>query len=184
MNLIVFGILIGLVVIALAFAWWQNLRAVQARRALSQAVEEFPSKLLDALRLMVQFNQEGAPIEAVLSEPWHGAIDYVDVNEDGQRELLVQYPTGAHGSALRILAWRNGKFDELAGLGVGTPVGFEFGDFDGDGKVEIRTQETDWSAGLPYVSAPRSVLLFRWNGTKFVEVSRNGPATENIRKLG
>ncbi len=184
MNLTVFGILVGLVVITLTFAWWQNLRAVRAKQALCQAVEELPSKLLDALRLIVQFNQDGSAIDPVLSEPWHGAIDYVDVNEDGQRELLVQYPTGAHGSVLRILSWQKGKFAELAGLGVGTPVGFEFGDFDGDGKVEIRTEETDWSAGLPYVSAPRSVLLFRWNGTKFVEVSRKSPATASSQQLG
>jgi hypothetical protein len=174
-DVIVFGILLGLVAITLGFAWWQNRKAVRARQALSLAVEELPSKVVDALRFIVRFNQEGSTIDPVLSEPWHGAIDYVDVNEDGQKELLVQYPTGAHGSALRVLAWQNGKLEELAALGVGTPVGFEFGDFDGDGRVEIRTQETDWSVGLPYVRAPRSVLLLRWNGTKFVEVSRKSP---------
>jgi len=175
-DLIVFGILVGFVAITLGFAWWQNRKAVRAKQALNLAVEEFPSKVVDALRFIVQFSQQGSTIDPILSKPWHGAIDYVDVNEDGQRELLVQYPTGAHGSALRILAWQKGKFEELAGLGVGTPVGFEFGDFDGDGKVEIRTQETDWSVGLPYVNAPRCILLYRWDGTKFVEVSRKSPS--------
>ena len=119
-----------------------------------------------------------------INEPWHGAIEYIDVNDDGQNELLIQYPTVAHGSALRILAWQNDKFEELASLGVGTPAGFEFGDFDGDGRVEIRTQETDWSVGLPYVRAPRLVLLFRWNGAKFAEVSRTNPAAESSQQLG
>jgi hypothetical protein len=177
-DLIVFGTLVGFVVITLGLAWWQIRKAVRARQALSLAVEELPSKVVDAIRLIVQFNQEGLTMDPALREPWRGAIDYVDVNEDGQRELLVQYPTGAHGSALKILVWQDGKFQELASLGVGTPVGFEFGDFDGDGKVEIRTQETDWTVGLPYVSAPRSVLLFRWNGTKFVEVSSKSTSAE------
>ncbi len=86
--------------------------------------------------------------------------------------MLIQYPIGAHGSALKIFGWRGSEYEELAHLTVGTPVGFDIGDFDGDGKIEIRTQETDWTTGLPYVSAPRIVLLMRWDGTRFAEVSR------------
>jgi hypothetical protein len=37
--------------------------------------------------------------------------------------------------------------DEIGGLGVGRPVGFDVGDFDGDCQIEMRTAETDWSAG-------------------------------------
>lgn len=178
MDLIVYGILVGLVVISLGFALWQSRNAARARQALILTQEELPSKVADAARLIVQFNQEASTIEPVSREPWCGAVDYVDVNGDGLRELLVQYPTGAHGSTLKILVWQDGQFQELSSLGVGTPVGFEFGDFDGDGKVEIRTQETDWTGGLPYVSAPRSVLLFRWNGSKFIEVSRKSTSEE------
>jgi len=181
---IVIAILLALVAIALGFAWWQGRKAVLARRTLVLAVEELPSKVIGAVRFILQLDQQGSTIDPVVAERWCGAIDYVDVNEDGREELLVQYPTGAHGSALRILVWRNNKFEELASLRVGTPVGFEFGDFDGDGRVEIRTQETDWSVNLPYVRAPQSVLLFRWNGTEFAEVSKKSSAAENNQQLG
>jgi hypothetical protein len=73
---------------------------------------------------------------------------------------------------LKVFGWKHGEFGELADLRVGTPVGFDVGDFDSDGKVEIKTEETDWSAGLPYVSAPRVTLLLRWNGSAFEEVAR------------
>jgi hypothetical protein len=174
-DLILVGILVGLATVAIGFAWWQSRRVAQATQALNLAMEELPSMVVKALRLLVKSNQAGATTDPSLGEPWHGAIDYVDVNADGQKELLVQYPTGAHGSALKILGWQAGEFKQLASLGVGTPVGFEFGDFDGDGRVEIKTEETDWSVGLPYVSAPRSMLLIRWNGADFVEVSRQTP---------
>ena len=172
MKLIVFGTLIGLVVISLGIAWWQTRSVARARQALDLAEQELPSKVLDALRLLIQLSQEVSTGHPSSLEPWCGVIDYLDVNEDGERELLVQYPIGAHGSALKILVWRDARFNEISTLTVGTPTGFEIGDFDGDGKTEIRTQETDWSVGLPYASAPRLFLFFRWNGSTFMEVHR------------
>ncbi len=97
---------------------------------------------------------------------------FADINDDGEEEMLVQYPVGAHGSALKVFGWRGCEFEELASLSVGTPAGFDIGDFDRDGKIEIRMQEIDWTAGLPYVDAPRVALLMRWDGTRFTEVSR------------
>jgi hypothetical protein len=177
-NLSALGILLAVIVITLAIAWRQYRHAIQARRCLKQAVEELPSKVLEATRAISRLNKGDSDIRSVVSEAWCGAIDYLDVNEDGQEELLVQFPTGAHGSALKIFTWQNNKFEEFASLSVGTPVGFEYGDFDGDGNVEIRTEETDWNAGLPYVSAPRFVLLFRWNGTKFAQLPSASAATK------
>jgi hypothetical protein len=171
-DLIVIGILIGLVLISLGIAWWQIRSVAGARQAFDRAAKELPTKIVGAVRVVVQFSQEGSAVHPTLQEPWCGAIDYVDVNDDGGRELLLQYPTGAHGSALKVFVWRDAKFQELSALTAGTPAGFEFGDFDGDGKIEIRTRETDWSVGLPYASAHRLFLLFRWDGSTFTEVSR------------
>jgi hypothetical protein len=166
--------LIGAIATALGVgvAWWQFREASRAKSALATALDELPRILVDTLRTIVASDQRDPIAHPDPNRTWAGVVDYVDVNADGQKELVIQYPSGAHGSALKILGWRDGQFKELAQLAVGTPVGFEFGDFDGDGKIEIKTQETDWSAGLPYVSAPRVVLLVRWNGTEFVEVSR------------
>lgn len=165
-------LVVGVAAVILGIAWWQRRRALRANRALSLALEELPAKVVDVLQKFVGCKQTGSAVGAELDEvlPW--AVEYADVNEDGMKELLLQHPTGAHGSALRVYVWQDREFRELACLRVGTSAGFGFGDFDGDGRIEIRTEETDWSANLPYVSAPRFILLFRWNGTGFVEVSR------------
>jgi hypothetical protein len=156
----------------LAVAWWKSHEARRAKQALDAAMEAFPSRLVGALHVLVEVNQESVLVGPAREILQAICVNYEDVNADGQRELLVQYPAGAHGSTLKIFEWRSNGFKEVARLGAGTPVGFEYGDFDRDGKIEIRTEDTDWTAGLPYVSSPRVELLIRWNGADFVEVSR------------
>jgi len=117
---------------------------------------------------------DATALRSVAGSPFN--VQYADVNGDSKYELLVQYPVGVHGSKLKVFGWRDGELSELAHLEVGTPVGFDFGDFDGDGRTEIRTEEADWTVGLPYVSAPRVKLVLRWNGICFEEVSRQRKA--------
>jgi hypothetical protein len=165
-------IVIGVLVIALGYAWWQNRKAARAYRALNLRLEEIPAKSVFALRLVIPPNQGGSVTSPESGGEQLANVAFLDVNGDGHEELLVQYPTGSHGSELKIFGWQDGEFKQLARLGVGTPTGFDFGDFDGDGRIEIRTEETDWTPNQPYVSAPRLLLLFRWHGTDFVEISR------------
>lgn len=167
MEFIGFAIASVLIVTAFGLAWHQSRRAKHARRALTIAVDELPAKVVNATQFVLRLARGES------AEPWCGAIDFRDVNNDGTRELLVQHPAGAHGSALHVLAWRDGEFHESGSLRTDTPVGFEFADFDGDGNTEIRTKETDWSAGLPYVEAPRFEVLFRWDGTTFIQIAKN-----------
>lgn len=114
------------------------------------------------------------PEEGAVRSPggWAGRVDYVDVDNDGRPEVLIQCPLGAHGSQVAVFVCRGGRLEQLARVSTGTPAGFEFGDFDGDGRIEVRGQETDWSSGLPYATAPRHELLWRWSGSSFAEVSR------------
>jgi hypothetical protein len=165
------ALIIGIVA-AIGVAYWQFRAASRARCELDAAVEKIPRNVAETIRKVLESAHQ---IQRERPElPWApvSALDYADVNGDGIIELIAQYPSGAHGSELRIFSWRDGQFNELATLGAGTPTGFEIGDFDGDGRIEIKTEETDWSTGQPYVSAPRTTVLFRWNGTRFVEVSR------------
>ncbi len=160
------------IVIGLGIALWQNRKAVRAEADLNSAMDAVPGRVADALKTIISAGNT-PEVKAAQPEGWPGGVEYVDVDGDGKKELAVQYPAGAHGSQLKVFKWsHHGDFAEIGHLGVGTPVGFDFGDFDGDGKPEIRTEETDWSAGLPYVTAPRMTLLYRWNGSDFVEVSR------------
>jgi hypothetical protein len=169
MELFVLETLNVLTVTTLGIVWWQYRKAHLAQISLNIILEEYPTKVTAALRALIESLQSEGSAGGVAPL---SRVDYEDVNADGQRELLYQHPVGAHGCALKIFGWEGRGFRELAQLGMGTPVGFEFGDFDGDGRVEIRTEETNWNAGLPYVSSPRVVLLFRWNGSGFAEVSR------------
>lgn len=160
------------VALALAVAWWQYKEALRAKLVLASTRNELTRLVADALCTILKSAQRDSGTPADLNRSGPGVVDYVDVDADGQEEMLVQYPSGAHGCALRILGWRQGRFEEIGYLSVGTPVGFEFGDFDRDGRIEIKTQETDWGAGLPYAAAPRVVLILRWDGRGFAEVSR------------
>jgi hypothetical protein len=152
------------IAIALIIALVQYRRATRVESALKEARES----IAGALRTILKATQNDCPSKEIPPT----CVDCADVNGDGEQELLVQYPIGAHGSILKVFGWHDSGFGELATLRVGTPAGFEVGDFDGDGKIELRTEETDWTVGLPYATAPRFVLLFRWNATEFREVSR------------
>lgn len=100
-------------------------------------------------------------------------IRYADVNNDSRNELLVEYPAGAHGKVLNVYGWKDHEFTLIGGLSSGTPEGFEVGDFDDDGRIEITSKETDWDTDLPYVSAPRMTVMYRWNGRDFEKLKDN-----------
>ena len=109
----------------------------------------------------------------------YSRVHYADVNNDGETELLVEHPVGAHGRTLKAFGWIEAPLLPEFGLvgeitcGLGTP--FTVGDLDDDGMTEIATVEVDWSkegaftAGGPYVE-----LLYRWSNDteKLVEVGR------------
>jgi hypothetical protein len=169
MELFVLGTLNALTIITLGIVWWQYRKAHLAQISLSIILEKYPTIVRAASQTLLDaFHAESSAGDVARVF----RVDYEDLNGDGQRELLYQHPVGAHGCTLKIFGWKGGEFQELAQIGTGTPVGFEYGDFDGDGNVEIRSEETNWDAGLPYVASPRVVLLFRWNGSVFAEVSR------------
>ena len=155
-------------------AFWQNQKAKRAEAELRDVLNTLPAQIARALETIVKAGNHSlqpAP-KGIAGVGLPANVQYLDVDNDGQNEMLVEYPAGAHGSQMKIFKWQLGEFNEIGALGVGTPVGFEVGDFDNDGKNEIKTEETDWSAGLPYVTAPRLVLLYRWDGSEFKEVSR------------
>ena len=53
------------------------------------------------------------------------AVDYADVNHDGQKELLIQHRAGMHGTTLRVMGYTAPtlEFEQIALLGPGTPEG-------------------------------------------------------------
>jgi hypothetical protein len=180
--------LVAGIIVSLAIALWQHLRARSAERKLEGVLSEMPQRVASQVGMVVAKIQ--IPSEATKDRAWPDdfiRVDYADVDGDGRNELLVQYPSAAHGNTLLVYGFRDGMgwdFTLLDELGSGTAAPFEVRDFDNDGKLEIALQEADWSTDLPYYLAPRLKLLYRWNGKKFGEVGRIKDYTaEDLERL-
>jgi hypothetical protein len=164
--------LIG-IFIGLSIAAWEHRKATRAEARSEQLFRELPMRLVSAVNSASQ-----APITPQLSPPVLNApfrTTYADVDNDGKDELLVEHSAGAHGSALLLFGFKDWEFRLLGELGVGTPGGFDIGDFDGDGRIEIDAVEADYSHGDGYVDAPRYRIRYRWTQDGFAEVERSAP---------
>jgi len=163
------------IVITIIIAGWQYRKAKIAENKLSSTLKELPDNIVEKLGLIIQ----SLPIKEI-EETTKSTIEvdmthirYADVNNDSRNELLVEYPCGAHGTVLNIYGWQNDEFELIGKLTSGTPEGFEIGDFDADGRIEITSKETDWDTNLPYASAPRLIVMYRWNGSDFEKILRD-----------
>ena len=102
----------------------------------------------------------------------------VDINNDGEQELVVQHPSGAHSTQLQAFGWRGAEIDaefgEVASVYSNYASGFTVGDLDSDGRTEIASIEPDWKAGgASSASGPFVEVLQRWDGDNFREVHRH-----------
>src|SRR5438046_2675680 len=61
MNLI----LVALLIVVLAFAWWQNRRAIRTRRTLEKELGEAPAKIVSALRTLTRASQDRSAFDFV-----------------------------------------------------------------------------------------------------------------------
>lgn len=109
----------------------------------------------------------------------YSQVHFADVNNDGDSELLIEHPVGAHGRVLKVFGWTEEsvlpEFGMLAQVSCGLGGPFTIGDLDDDGLVEVAMIEVDWSkegafsAGGPFVE-----ILYEWEDEQgFVEVGRN-----------
>ncbi len=156
-------------VLGLGFAVWQYLDG----RRLVTMLRSLPRQIATQMSLPSKLAGDDEQPE---TRPFR--ISYGDVDNDSKDELLVQYTAGAHRTALQVYGLRGWDFKLISELGVGTGDGFTVEDFDGDGKMEVGTRETDWSLGLPYSLAPRLQLWYRWNGSGFDKVAEIKDYTE------
>lgn len=178
-----FGLVIGILGLLAAGAQWVSSRRVEQEHR--KLLTSMPDRVAAELSKIVAATPDVAN-EHREEELGGGAhrIRYADVTDDGHRELLVEYLTGAHALALKIFGWRDFEFEEIGHLGTTAPEPFEVADFDGDGRTEIQTYDVDWSVNLPYVLAPRERVLYRWDGRRFAEVLREKAYTpEELAEL-
>ena len=96
-------------------------------------------------------------------------VRIVDLDADGNNELLVVKARPRQGASLALYGWKNGVFRSIASsspIGMSNrwlnPVGS--GDFDGDGEDEIAIVET------PHLGA--LLVLYRWQQDRLLETHR------------
>jgi hypothetical protein len=88
-----------------------------------------------------------------------------DVTGNGASNLLIEYPAGAHGAAMKILEVGFNGMRELDELFADTSPYFEIKDFDGDGKLEIASYTRNYD-GNP-VRDPGVQTIHKWDGNTF-----------------
>lgn len=167
------------IVISLAIAWTEHMKAKRAEARLEAIATTLPEKLLSGVRAALndQFRQgsddEGwsTPAKKTEKSPWL-QTRYADLNADGQDELLISMPSGAHASILLVYGFASWEFEKIAELTSTTPHGFEIEDEDGDGKLRIATVEIAKRPELPYVFGLRDRVTYSLVNNEFVEVSR------------
>jgi hypothetical protein len=96
----------------------------------------------------------------------------VDIDGDGEDELLVQYPHGLHNATLRVFGIENHKLKLLDKISIDTMAGFLVEDVDHDGRLEVKSLQVSPAANLPYACGFRDEVWFRFTNGKFEEVGR------------
>ena len=163
------GFIIG--VLGLLFGGHQMRGARKADARLDQANQRLALLQSDVTSIRVVLGPGEKPhVEATeSSELRFAAVQYADMDHDGETELLIQHYYGAHGSMLRIYGWTGFDFDQKGQLQTSAPAGFTVGDIDGDGRIEVATVQGDYDRPdpdnpghtLPYAAGAQVEQLWR-----------------------
>ena len=156
-----------------AIAYWQHKRAEKAERNLQIVLNSLPSQVLSNVTRFLQEPHSGVQELYDLqesSERFH--TSRADLDGDGEEELLVQYPYGAHAAVFQVFGFRDGDFKLIDEITVDTMAGFVAEDKDADGKLEIVTLEVSIEADFPYVMGFRDEVWYRLENDKLTEVKR------------
>jgi hypothetical protein len=171
----VIGIIgIVLAVVSLSFAIWQYQRANQAEKNLQLALKSLPTELLNNVsRFLERPTSDIRELYDLQESERTLHTSYADLDGNGEDELLVQYPYGAHSAVLQVFGFRNRDFKLIDEISIDTMAGFLPKDVDGDGRLEIVTHEVSRDADFPYVMGFRDEVWYRLENGHFVEVKRS-----------
>src|SRR3990172_3280602 len=102
---------------ALGIAAWERRKASHAEGRMSRVLSDLPRQVATQLNAQLKKAEPQSTVDR------RGVFEtsYADVDGDGNDELLVQFPAGAHGSALAVFGFRNFNLELIGELGVGTP---------------------------------------------------------------
>lgn len=168
-----FGLAILGIILSLAVAYWQYRDAQKAKAELSAFMRKLPDQVLNNVSAYLK-GEQGEALDfydlQASGKTFHTRI--VDIDGDGEDELLVQYPHGLHNATLRVFGIKNHKFKLLDQISVDTMAGFLVEDVNGDGRLEVKTLQVSPAANLPYACGFRDEVWFRVKNGKFEEVGR------------
>jgi len=154
-------------------AIWQHLEARKAKRELNGFLESLPSQVFNNVSRLLESNRESNPeLYGMMDSEDPLESRYIDLDEDGKKELVVQYPIGAHNTALQVFGFRDYEFKLIGETSIDTPAGFRIEDINNDGKVEIITHEVSLDADLPYVMGFKDEVWYRFENDDFTEIKR------------
>jgi len=159
----------GGIFISLGIAFHEHRRANRAEVEVRRQMQALPERVAVEHVLARPQSQPPASSSDERAFPMF-TVKYADLDGDGQDELIVTSPAGAHASELRVFGWRDLGFQELGVLGSANPI-IRVEDVDGDGRLEVIKHEPDFSTGEPYATAPSIEYVYRWDGQRFVELS-------------
>lgn len=161
---------IVLAVLGLALAAWQYIRAERAQDRAEHAqaklhaeVAAIPSRVAAQVEHVLQPQRRGA------EEFQPNVLRHVDIDGDGENEILLEYLAPATGVLLKVFDWKENQLVEIGELFSQQP-GFQYSDVDADGKTEIVAFTMLPDAEVVSLS-PRSKLVFKWDGQEFREIT-------------
>lgn len=179
------GLALGLIGIgvSIAIAIWQHSKAKTAERHLASVLGSLPNALLDVVKqVLASKPHDDGGSQSPEIEDRRFQAHYADLDGDGEDELLLEVDTGAYASVLLVYGVQSWELKKLGELYSTTIGGFEVGDLDGDGRIEVRTNEIARRPDLPYVAGLRDEVVYRFQKGEFVELSRKECFTEEEMK--
>jgi len=170
------------IMFSLAIAYWQHRRAITAELKFDKYLQQLPAQLVEGVVKSIESAKPAHPATdgELLSSDRLTSVMYADLNNDGQDELIVQFPVGVHGSAIQIYEIGREGLKLITEWSSDTPAGFEIDNSDPQFAPLLRTGETNRSSELPYVSGLRDVVWYRLEHGQFVEHKRIEPDANEI----
>ncbi|WP_166213165.1 hypothetical protein [Cognatiluteimonas telluris] len=167
------------IVIGLAIAAWEYVRAKKAEAELARVLHELPGQLVENITRFISQPLSNNPSE-VHSQDNYSSAQYFDIDNDGRDELIVQFPAGAHGSAIQIYGFNGNQIHLRAETWSGTPCGFEIDTSDPTHSPLLRSVEISDASELPYVYGLRDVVWHRLENGELIEYKRQHPPQDEI----
>lgn len=154
-------------------AIWQHFEAKKAKIKLNNLLENLPSQVFNNVSRFIESSRENtSELYGLMEDKDPLESKYLDLDDDGRKELVVQYPIGLHNTALQVFGFRDYEFKLLGEMSTDTPAGFTIEDTNNDGRVEIITHEVSIDADLPYAMGFRDEVWYRFENNNFIEVKR------------